>query len=61
MQALVARGVIGDFRAPDILRFGFAPAYLRYCDVWDATVALRAVLDEREWERPEHRARARVT
>jgi kynureninase len=43
------------------MRFGFAPAYLRYCDVWDATVALRAVLDEREWERPEHRARARVT
>jgi kynureninase len=61
VQALAARGVIGDFRAPDIMRFGFAPAYLRYCDVWDATVALRAVLERREWERPEHRARARVT
>ncbi len=61
VQALIARGVIGDFRAPDLLRFGFAPAYLRFSDVWDAVAALRVVLERREWEQPEHRARAKVT
>ncbi len=61
MQALIARGVIGDFRAPDIMRFGFAPLYLRYVDLWDAVAALREVLATREWDRPEHRRRAAVT
>jgi len=61
VQALAARGVIADFRTPDVLRFGFAPAYLRFCDVWDAVVALRAVMERREWERPEHAERAKVT
>jgi kynureninase len=61
VQALIARGVIGDFRAPDILRFGFAPAYVRFADAWDAVAALRAVMEGREWERPENRARGRVT
>jgi kynureninase len=61
VQALIARGVIADFRTPDVLRFGFAPAYLRFTDVWDAVAALRAVMEQREWQRPEHGARAKVT
>lgn len=61
IQALIARGVIGDFRAPDVLRFGFAPLYLRFVDVWDAVEALREVLATRAWDRPEHKARAAVT
>ncbi|HEX7127952.1 MAG TPA: kynureninase [Thermodesulfobacteriota bacterium] len=61
VQALAARGVIGDFRAPDILRFGFAPLYLRYVDLWDAVAALHAVLASGEWDRPEYRRRAAVT
>ena len=44
MQALIARGVIGDFRAPDVVRFGFAPLFLRYTDIWDAVTILGEVL-----------------
>jgi len=61
MQALIARGVIGDFRAPDILRFGLAPLYLRYADVWDAVAILAEVLDSGAWDRPEFHARQAVT
>ena len=61
VQALIARGVIGDFRAPDILRFGFAPSYLRHVDVWDAVEQMREVLAARAWDRPEFRARKAVT
>ena len=61
MQALIARGVIGDFRAPDLLRFGFAPAYTRFVDVWDAVAALEHIMSDRGWDRPEFRARAKVT
>jgi kynureninase len=61
VRALIARGVIGDFREPDVLRFGFAPAYVRYVDVFDAAAALRAVMEGREWERPEHARRTKVT
>jgi kynureninase len=49
MQALAARGVIGDFRAPDLLRFGLAPMYTRFADVWDAVEALRDVLATQSW------------
>jgi len=45
MQQLIARGIIGDFRAPDLLRFGFTPLYLRYVDVWDAAQGLREELE----------------
>ena len=61
MQALIQRGVIGDFRAPDILRFGFAPLYTRFVDAWDAAAALVEVLKSRAWDRPEFHRRAAVT
>ena len=61
IQALIARGVIGDFRPPDILRFGFAPPYLRYADVWDAAHILADVLDAHAWDRPELWQRTKVT
>ena len=61
VQALIARGVIGDFRAPDLLRFGFAPLYLRHVDVWDAVEHLSTVMQTREWDRPAFKQRAAVT
>lgn len=61
MQALIARGVIGDFRAPDLLRFGFTPLYTRHVDVWDAVTALADVLARDEWRRAEHRQKRAVT
>jgi kynureninase len=61
VQALIAAGVIGDFRSPDILRFGFAPAYLRFVDVWDAASRLHDIMAECRWDRPEFRNRAKVT
>jgi kynureninase len=61
MQALIADGVIGDFRAPDLLRFGFAPAYLRLVDVWDAVASLKRIMDDGSWDRDEYRTRAKVT
>jgi kynureninase len=61
MQALIARGVIGDFRAPDILRFGFTPLYVRYVDAWDAAEHVRDVLDTEAWRRPEFNQRLAVT
>jgi kynureninase len=60
-QALIARGVIPDFRDPDVLRLGLAPAYLRFEDCWHAAQALGELLASGEWERAEFRARAAVT
>jgi len=61
MQALIARGVIGDFRAPDILRFGFTPLYIGFEDVWRAAEALRDILATGAWDAPAYHARAAVT
>jgi kynureninase len=61
MRALIDRRVIGDFRPPDLMRFGFAPLYTRYVDAWDAVEALRSVLAERAWERPQYGERLAVT
>ncbi|MEC8110728.1 MAG: kynureninase [Pseudomonadota bacterium] len=61
ISALIADGVIGDFRAPNILRFGFAPLYTRFADVWHAVDRLAAILDGRLWDRPEFHARRTVT
>ena len=60
-QALIARGVIGDFRDPDILRFGFAPAYLRFADIARAVGHLAEVMRTGEWLRSEFHRRAAVT
>ena len=61
MRALAERGVLGDFRAPDFLRFGFAPLTVRFVDAWDAARALADVLSSRAHERPDLRRRAAVT
>ena len=61
MQALIARGVIGDFRAPDLMRFGFAPLYNRFADMVRAAEILGDVLASGEWDQPRFRERAKVT
>jgi len=61
MQALIAGGVIGDFRAPDILRFGFTPLYLGFSEIWDAVALLRQVMTTSVWQDPRFQARAAVT
>lgn len=61
MQALIERGLIGDFRAPDLVRFGFAPLYNGFADIWRAVDIIANVLDRRSWDQPRFRQRARVT
>jgi kynureninase len=61
MQALIARDVIGDFRAPDVIRFGFTPLYVRYADVVRAAEVLEDILRHRLFDRPEYRSRGKVT
>jgi kynureninase len=61
VQALIERRVIGDFRAPDILRLGVAPLYTRFVDVWDAVDRLKDVLESGQWREPRFSVRAAVT
>ena len=61
MQALIARDVIGDFRAPDLMRFGFTPLYTSLEEVVSAAQILAEILDSRAWDTPQFRARAAVT
>ena len=61
MQALISRGVIGDYRAPGNLRFGVTPLYLHYTDIWDAVEILRDVLETGVWREPEFNTRGPVT
>jgi kynureninase len=61
MQAVIARGVIGDFRAPDILRFGFASLYVSFTDIWHTIAHLKAVMATNEWQAPQFMQRKAVT
>ena len=61
MQALIARGVIGDFRAPDVLRFGITPLYLGYAELWDAVQILQNVMTTHAYTEPKFQARRKVT
>ena len=61
MQACIAEGVIGDFRAPDIMRFGITPLYLDTADIDHAADVLIGVIDEKRWKNPEFQIRSRVT
>jgi kynureninase len=61
MQALVARGVIGDFRAPDVIRFGFTPLFIGLDEVEGAVATLAEIMATDAWDRPEYKTRAKVT
>jgi len=61
MQALIDRGVIGDFRAPDIMRFGITPLYLDESDIDRAVRVIAEVMEGRLWDRPDYRQKAAVT
>ena len=61
MQALIARGVVGDFRAPDLMRFGFTPLYTSFDETWRAAEALAQILTAREWDQPQFKERRKVT
>lgn len=61
VQALIAQGVVGDFRAPDLMRFGFAPLTTRYVDAYEAAVSLNTVLAAGAYRDPRFQTRQTVT
>ncbi len=61
VQAMIERGVIGDFRMPNIMRFGFAPLYLKYRDVYDAAATMQNILETGEWQQPRFAQKSTVT
>jgi kynureninase len=61
MQAMIARGVIGDFRAPDIIRCGFTPLFIDAADVDAAVKIIADIMQNNLWDRPEYKTRAKVT
>ena len=61
IQALIARGVIGDYREPRIMRFGFTPLYSSFTEVWDAVEILGEILDNATWDQPQFKVRNSVT
>ena len=61
MQALIERGVIGDFRAPDLIRFGITPLYIGEAEIWGAILILAEILEKRTWDQPRFHQKARVT
>ena len=61
MQSLISRGVIGDYREPNILRFGISPLYMRYEDVWNAIMRLKKIMQSNEWDSSNFMVRNYVT
>lgn len=61
VQALIARGVIGDYREPEVIRLGVTPLYLSFCDIWQAVQHLKQVLVSQEWAQPQFQTRQQVT
>ena len=61
MQALIARNVIGDFRAPDAIRFGFTPLYIGESEVLGAVAILETIMKDRLWDQPDYHRKALVT
>ncbi len=61
MQSLISRGVIGDYREPNILRFGISPLYMRFEDIWEAIMNLKTIMESREWDSDRFKKRNYVT